>query len=1016
MVLPGIKVLPGINRGLFVIEHRQAFAFVTSVVRKALCAALVGAATLLCMPGRAVAQTGSGIAGLVKDTTGAVLPGVTVEASSPVLIEKVRTVVTDGQGQYKIIDLVPGVYTVTFALAGFNTVKREGIELPASFTATVNAELRVGSLEETLTVTSQAPTVDVQNVVQRSVMSRDVVDAVPLGSKAVISIAVLIPGVVTNNQDVGGTAYTSSQIAIHGGRQTEQQLLYDGMFYNNGQGVGGTYTGIVVNDGTVQEVSLETGALSAESSMGGVRTNVIPRDGGNTFNGLFFGAFTNQSLQGNNLTSDLIARGITATPRVTRAYDFDPAFGGPLVKDKLWFWGSYRRLVSDKTVAGIFFNASPTPYRYVPNLGAPAQNNEENGNESVRLTAQVSPRNKVNVQFQDAQRVIPGYGYALNSLLNTPEATMYNAAVPDYFGQVGWTSPVTNRLLLEGGFAFVNKDYVTYTQPGIDPLTPAYTERSTGISWGNLTQTYGHNASHQYNAKFATSYVTGSHAVKVGVTFMHTYAYTTSTATDNGVTLQLLNGVPNQVTVFATPLQFAESMKANVGLFAQDQWTIRHLTLNAGIRYDSYNAYAPAGSEGPVPNAPTRNYTFAPVYDVPNWKNVLPRLGAAYDLFGDGKTAIKASISKYVEGPTLISFTRLGEPAAAIITSTTRTWSDANGDFVPQCNFANPVANGECGPIQNKNFDTQVVSTQYDPSALTNRGTNWEVQAGIQHELLPAVSVAATYVRRWYQNLRATQNTDVTSANFSPYCITAPTDSRLPGGGGNQICGFYDVNPAQFGLSNNVISVAPQLQDVYDGIDLTANVRLPRGIVLQGGVSTGRERTNDCFELNDLSLTFTAATAGAASPRTSAFCDVRPPFQPNLKFLAIYPLPWWGLQASAAFQSLPGPQITASETVTNAQIAPSLGRNLSTGVNGTATLDLIAPGTMYGDRLNQLDLRGAKSLKVGPRLRIQGMVDLYNALNASPVISQNNTYGSAWERPTLILQPRLVKFSVQLNF
>jgi hypothetical protein len=218
----------------------QRKAKVTSVVRKALCVGLVGVAILLYMGGPAVAQTGSGIAGVVKDSTGAVLPGVTVEASSPALIEKVRTVVTDGQGQYKIIDLVPGAYTVTFALAGFNTVKRDGIELPASFTATVNADLRVGSLEETLTVTSQAPTVDVQNVVQRSVMSRDVVDAVPLGSKAVISIAVLIPGVVTNNQDVGGTAYTSSQIAIHGGRQTEQQLLYDGMFYNNGQGVGGT--------------------------------------------------------------------------------------------------------------------------------------------------------------------------------------------------------------------------------------------------------------------------------------------------------------------------------------------------------------------------------------------------------------------------------------------------------------------------------------------------------------------------------------------------------------------------------------------------------------------------------------------------------------------------------------------------------------------------------------------------------------------------------------------------------
>jgi len=672
--------------------------------------------------------------------------------------------------------------------------------------------------------------------------------------------------------------------------------------------------------------------------------------------------------------------------------------------------------VSDKTVPGIFFNASAIPYRYVP--GAAAPNDEMNGNESLRLTAQLSARNKVTVQFQNAQRVIPGYGYALNNNLNTPEATMYNAAVPDYFGLANWTSPITSRLLLEAGGGFVNKDYVTYTQPGINPLNPAYTERSTGISWGNLTQTYGHNASHQYNARFAASYVTGSHALKVGMTFMHTWANTTSDFTNNGVSLQLLNGVPNQVTVFATPLSFVESMKANVGLFGQDQWTIKHVTINAGVRFDYYNAYVPAGAAGPGPNAPTRNYTFAPVDNLPNWKNVLPRLGAAWDVFGNGKTAIKASLSEYVEGPTLISFTRLGEPAAAIVTNTTRTWTDTNGDFLAECNFANPLANGECGPNANKNYDTPVVSSTYDPSALTHRGTNWETQAGIQQQLFPSVSVAATYVRRWYNNLRATQNTDVTSSNFSPYCITAPVDSRLPGGGGNQICGLSDVNPAQFGLSNNVISVAPQVQDVYDGVDLTGNVRLPGGIVLQGGVSTGRERTDVCYALSDLSLSsFTAGnTLVAGTSRTQAFCNTSPPFQPNFKFLAVYPLPWWGLQASAAFQSLPGPQITASETVTNAQIAPSLGRNLSAGVNGTATVSLIPPGTMYGDRLDQLDVRATKTIKVGPRLRIQGMVDLYNVLNASPVIAQNNTYGPAWQTPTLILQPRLLKFSVQLNF
>jgi hypothetical protein len=975
------------------------------------------------VPSLAYGQVGSNIAGVVKDTTGAVLPGVTVEASSPALIERVRTVVTDGQGQYKIIDLVPGSYTVTFTLTGFNTVRREGIDLTASFTATVNAELRVGALEETITVSGETPTVDVQNVVTQRVMTRDVVDAIPAGSKAVISLGILIPGVTTNNQDVGGSAYSSSQMAIHGGRAAEQLLLYDGMYYNSGQGLGGQYTSMAMNDGTVQEVGLETAGLSAESALGGIRTNIIPKDGGNAFKGSFFGAFSNSSLQGDNLSGDLIARGLIVTPKTAELYDINPGFGGPLVKDRLWFFGSYRRWVANKTVPGIFTNLTPGGHVYTPDLSHPAENDELNGNQSIRMTAQISPRNKFSVQFQNGQRVLPGYGYALATaggasgagLLNTPDATIYSSTAPDYFGLARWSSPVTSRLLLEGGAAFTNKDYPFATQPGADPATPAYTERSTGISWGNLTSVYGHNASHQFNATLAASYVTGSHAARVGMTYMYGSSYTTQNVTNNGVTLQLLNGVPNQVTAYATPLTLLETMKANVGIYGQDQWTVKHLTLNLGVRYDYYNAYVPSVTEGPGPNAPTRNYLFAPVYDVPNWKNLSPRIGAAYDLFGNGKTALKASVSKYLEGPVLFVFTRAGEPAAGIVTSTTRPWTDTNGDFLPECNFTSPVANGECGAASNKNFDTPIIGTQYDPSALTNRGNNWEVQAAIQHELVPAVSVSATYVRRWYGNLRVTQNRAVTSANFSPYCITAPTDPRLPGGGGYQECGFYDVNPAQFGQASNFISVAPQMRDVYDGVDMAVNARLRKGIVMAGGLSLGRERTDDCFELGDLSLTFAPATSGATAPRTAAFCGVRPPFQPNVKFLAVYPLPWWGVQTAATFQSLPGPQVTASYTVTSAQVAPSLGRNLSSSANGTATVDLIPPGTLYGDRLNQLDFRGSKIFKIHQR-RIVASVDLYNLLNGSAVITQNNIYGSAWQRPTTILQARLLKFGVQFDF
>ena len=980
-------------------------------------AGLVLAACLL-LPSLASAQSNSVIAGVVKDSSGAVLPGVTVEASSPVLIERSRSVVTDGEGQYKIVNLRPGTYTVTFGLSGFSTVKREGITLTASFTATVNADLRVGAVEETITVSGTAPTVDVQNVVQQRVMTRDVVDAIPVGAKSVMAIGALIPGVTTNSQDVGGTQYGSAALAIHGSVLFEQQLLYDGVAYNNGAGRGGSFTAIAPNSATIQEISYETGGLSAESELAGLRTNIIPKDGGNLFTGFFLGAFTNHSLQSNNLTSDLVSRGLTSVDRVDYIYDFNPAAGGPITKDKLWFYTSFRQWKTDTFAAGLYYNQSPVPQAYVPNFSQPAYEGDRDQNASLRLTWQVSPKNKINLQHQWADQLRDHfYSQSTTNRTQAPTATIYYHGQPSYLSQATWNAPLTSRLLLEAGAGFANKDfqYFLQTPDGVTNSTPAFSDLGTGYSWGSLGSPYGHNSTHNFNARFATSYVTGSHAAKVGITFQHDSAYTTENVTNNGVTYQLRNGVPTQITEYATPLSLYEFTKANIGIFGQDQWTLKHLTLNVGLRFDYYNNYVPAETNGPGPLVPGRNVTFPEVDGAPDWKNVSPRIGGAYDLFGNGKTAIKASVGRYLEGPNLTSFTRLANPAANIALSATRSWTDTNGDFVPECNFTVVAKNGECGPLSNVNFGNSIPTTQYAPDALTTRGYNWEFQAGIQHELVSRVSVAATYARRWYGNLRATQNTAVSTANFSSYCLTAPTNAGLPGGGGYQECGLYDVNPTQFGLVSNVISVAPQLQQVYDGVDLTMNARLPRNVVVSGGVSTGRQRTNDCFENSDLSLAFASATGSTSivAPRTSAFCDVRPPFQANVKFLVVYPLPWAGIQTAATVQSLPGPQIAATYAVTNAIVSPSLGRNLSAG---TATVDLIAPGTMYGNRLNQLDFRTSKIFKFGSKGRIQGNVDLYNLFNANPVLALNNTYGSAWQRPLQILQGRLLKFSAQLDF
>jgi hypothetical protein len=965
-------------------------------VRNSLIPNLVILVALILIPASVFAQSNSNIGGIVRDTSGAVLPGVTVEAASPALIEKVRTVVTDSAGRYQVINLVPGTYSVTFTLPGFSTVKRDGILLTAAFTANVNVELKVGNLEETITVTGEASTVDVQSVVTQKVVTRDVLDAVPTGSRSVVNLGVLIPGVVVNNQDVGGSAFTSSQIAIHGGRPGEQQLLYDGMMYNNGQGRGGQYTAIATNDGTVQEISLETSGLGAESEMSGIRTNIVPKEGGNSWRGTVAGAFTNDALQSDNLTDEFISQGLLTVNTVRKIYDINPGVGGPIMKDKLWFYLSLRKWSAQQYVAGMFYNQSPVPWRYEADTTRPASNIETNGNESLRLTWQAAAKHKITGQYQYGQQDRPYYGYSLGQTLASPEAAYASKSIPSYLGQVGWNSPLTNKVLLEAGAALANKNFFTFLQP-VAGNNPSYQESSTMNFWGNSRSTYGQNATWQVNTRASASYVTGSHNAKVGFTIQHQESYTTQEISNNGTLLTLLNGQPRMVTVWATPLLLREINKANVGVFAQDQWSVRKLTLNLGIRYDYFNAYVPEQTLGPGPHVPTRNVTFPAVYNVPNWKNTSPRLGAAYDLFGNGKTAVKFTAGRYLEAPLLISFTRLANPAGAITTNATRTWADANGDYLPQEN--------ELGALSSSTFGQSVITTRYDDEVPTTRGYNWEISTSVQHELATRVSMNVGYFRRWYGNKTMQDNVLIGPEDHDPYCVTAPADSRLPGGGGYQVCGLYNISRAKFGQVSNLVRLSENFGDdkeVYDGVDVYLNARLGRGIVVQGGTNTGRTLIDQCFVVD--------------SPQALLNCRNAPPFQTQVKVLGVYPLPWYGIQTSATYQSLPGPQILASRTYTNAEVRGSLGRDLSSGVNGTVVVPLIAPGTMFGDRMNQLDFRVSKIFRLPGNRRLQANLDLFNAINASSVLAQNNTYGSSWLRPTNVIQGRLVKFGGQFDF
>ena len=311
---------------------------------------LFGLMCLAFAPATAWAQ--SAIAGVVKDTSGAVMPGVTIEVASPALIEKVRSVVSDGQGQYKIVDLRPGVYSITFTLPGFNTVKRDGVELPTNFTATINADLRVGALEETVTVSGASPVVDVQNAVQQVVLSRQVLDAVPTG-RSIPTLGALLPGARLALPDVGGTSGMQNRdLTVHGSDGRDTTFQVDGMTLNGIEGDGSVQS--YFNEAMFEEISYQTSAINAEVSAGGVRANMIPKDGGNQFKGTMFFSGANQSLQSDN-SEDAKAKGLAAPDALNKVWDFNASEGGPIKKDKLWFFASYRDWGVYQYIANSFY-------------------------------------------------------------------------------------------------------------------------------------------------------------------------------------------------------------------------------------------------------------------------------------------------------------------------------------------------------------------------------------------------------------------------------------------------------------------------------------------------------------------------------------------------------------------------------------------------------------------------------------------------------------------------------------
>jgi len=992
------------------------------------------------------------IAGTVRDPSGAVLPGVVVEAMSPALIEKVRTAVSDGTGQYRIADLRPGTYTLTFSLPGFTSLKRDGIELTGSFTATINAELRVGEIAETVTVTGESPIVDVQNAKHEMTLNSDVVKSIPT-VRNYNALVVVVPGVTTNNNDVA-TGPLIVQFPIHGGRSNESRLTVDGL--NVGNPPGGNQPPTYVADiGNSQEVTFTSAGGLGEVETAGLVMNVVPRTGGNSFEGSVYFSGTGKDLQSNNYTQELKDAGLLAPTPISKVYDLSAAFGGPIMRDRIWFFANARTQGSTRIIANLYYNqnaADPTKWTYLPDFAREVYSDRTWENISGRVTWQMTAKNKI-TGFWDEQvvcRECTGTSFTGGggAGLTSPEAVGPNPTKPLRVQQVAWSSPLTNRLLLDAGFGTTYYGWGNFERPGNNTrdLIRVVEQCAGGCpANGNLpglvyrSQDWNENYTGAYPWRASVSYVPGAHSLKVGYQGTYFVDDRSSFTNDQNLWYRVNNGVPNQLTEVVPFTTYARA--AITAFYVQEQWTLNRLTLQGALRYDHASGWFPDQQVGPTRFMPVP-IVLPETKGVDSYNDITPRMGVAFDVFGNGRTAMKMNLGKYLEGAST------GNPLAFYNTNPTlrlpntaplfgplgvqRTWADANGNFQPDCDLSSPLtqdlrmAGGDfCGTISNLQFGQNVYTNSFDPDLLSGwgvRSSDWTFGVSIQQQVLPRASVEVAYTRRWFSGFTVNDNLAVQNSDYTSYSITAPFDPRLPSGGGYTVSGLYDVNPALFGQINTLTTLAGKYGRQYqyfNGLDVTFSLRTTGGLTFQGGSSTGQNVADACeirANLSELSGGIGAGLTGSNVSPTSPYCHVAYGVLTQVRGLAAYVVPKLDLQVSGVFQSKPGPLLLANYAVPAAVVAQSLGRPPAGNVPNV-TVNLIEPGTQYGNRVNQIDIRVAKILSFGSRRATIG-VDVYNLLNAGTVLTYNNTFvpSGTWLQPTTIMTPRLLRISGEFRF
>jgi len=930
----------------------------------------------LTLPSAALAQDAAAgaISGTVVDSTGAVLPGVAVVLSNPGTIGGNQQSITDDRGAYQFTRLVPsGAYSVKAELSGFRPVVRERIVVNAAVTVRVDMKLEIGSMTDTVTVSGQVPLLDTTSTFSQTVLDRQTLDALPT-SNDIWSIGRIVPSVVMSRYDVGGSESLSQyQGSVHGSRWTDSGYLVDGLDTTNPSG---TTSASYFDVAMFQETNYMTGAASAEFEKGGLVYNLVTKTGTNVFRGWAMFTGTNRHLNSANLSdqqrADLIAavpaKVLQANPGFVPSAQLllyrDASFGlsGPILKDRLWFAASAEVKRLDQLRVGAY-NAD----------GTQGLDDNTQNNHSYKLSWQATGRNQIHYLHQFNNRVNLHRTNTLGQVTQFYEArAMLVQDLESPIDQIKWTSMPSSHVVFDVSASRYYPVIVRSQQPEVKIGDIARFDAVTNTFSVAQGSYGGRPAFPRYYLNANLSYSTGSHDLKVGYQYNRQWTFTDSYSTSHypaGLRAVFRDGVPDSVNTYNTPT-VTENYTLDQAIYVQDKWAAtKRLTLNLGLRLQKSNGWVPAGCQEQTIFVAAR--CFDRVDNVPDWLDLAPRFGAVYDIFGDGKTALKVTANRYYLTNGVGHVARVNPRR---LTNDTRTWADRNADEIPQLD--------ELGPSTGFNLGT---TNRYNPDVKRPYAKEFSLE--LERQLPYDLVASATFIHRDTRREIGSRNTLVPRESYIPLPVT----ERNSG----QAVTVYNLAPSLRGRFDFLFDNFPELDSDFNGADFTVQKRLSHNWMVLGGRRIVKKK-GDIYGTADLNNPNNKFRRGLIE------FDVPVSFKSS----AAYQFPY-GVSLSANFQHFTGFPEEDSVTV---------GTNTVALTQVSQTVLIAERGTNRLPNVNVGDFAVKKLFKFGPNVSAEPAMELFNVTNANTVQGRLTTLGPAFHRATSIMRGRMLRFGVNLKF